>query len=217
MKTDTADPTEWYNVSEMCQSTRNDDSQELTTGVHLNVINSLWHEFFNSIHPSLSSGNKKWIFLAAPTVCNPVNCCADVSTYIDFGIHRIWTLITCVTNAVGKGFICSNNSSECALSESAIFFFLNMKTDTADPTEWYYASEMSQSTRNNDSQEVTTNVYLNVINSLWHEFFNSIHPNLSSGNKNCIFLAAQRCVTLLTAVRMFQQKLILVVADFERS
>ena len=102
IKTDTADPTESYKVSEMCQSTRNNDSQELTTGVYLNVINSLWREFFNSIHPNLSSGNKKCIFLVAPTMCNPVNCCADVSTYIDFGIRRLWTLITWVINAVGK-------------------------------------------------------------------------------------------------------------------
>ena len=123
MKTDTADPTVWYDVSEMSQSTRNNDSQKLTTGVYLNVINSLWHEFFNSIHPNLTSGNKKCIFLAAPTVCNPFNCCADVWTYIDFCIRRIWTLITWVINAVGKGFICSNDSSECLLSESANFFF----------------------------------------------------------------------------------------------
>ena len=166
MKTDTAVLTEWYNVSEMCQSTRNNDSQELTTSVYLNVIKSLWHEFFNSIHPNLSSGNNKCIFLAAPTVCNPVNCCADVSTYLDFSIGRLWTLITWVINAVGKGFICSNDLSECALSESARIFFLNLKTDTADPTEWYNVSEMCQSTRNDDSQELTTGVYLNVINSL---------------------------------------------------
>ena len=118
IKTDTADPTEWYKVSEMCQPTRNNDSQELTTGVYLNVINSLWHEFFNSIHPNVSRENKKCLFLDAPTVCNPVNCCADVSTSIDFGIPRLWTLITRVISVVGKVFICSNDSSECFHSES---------------------------------------------------------------------------------------------------
>ena len=69
---------------------------------------------------------------------------------------------------------------------------LNIKTDTADPTESYNVSEICQPTRNNDSQELTTGVYLNVINSLWHEFFNSIHPNLSSGNKKCTFLAKKQ-------------------------
>ena len=137
---------------------------------------------------------KKCIFLAAPTVCNPFNCCADVWTYIDFGIRRIWTLITWVISAVGKVFICSSDSSECALSESARIFYLNMKTDTADPTEWYNVSEICLPTRNNDSQELTTGVYLNVINSLWHEFFNSIHPNISSGDKKMYISCRPNCV-----------------------
>ena len=44
-------------------------------------------------------------------------------------------VITWVINAVGKVFICSNDSSECVLSESARKLSVNIKTDTADPTE----------------------------------------------------------------------------------
>ena len=134
-KTKTAGPIWWTNASQMLMSKWNCDSWENASGVSVNVIKCLWHDFLNSINLNIYIDRRKGIIYGRPAVCNHVNWCADVSVCLDSEGSRLWWLVTRFRIVLANFFMGGNDSSERPLSESAKKSGLSIKTKTADPIE----------------------------------------------------------------------------------